>query len=182
MKRPRTTQVTPGKPFSWTPHSGFLPWTDLFDCGVAYRAAANAVFAMLLQEGNRGSLEAHPLVFLYRHSVEACVKAILYDFGVPLGITNKNVRDRGHDLSNQLPDLMRVSQTAGKRISERTKDAINQLNSTDPSGTNFRYAGIASRKGTFNLRHFHEEMELALEEIGALHSELVSEVIQDVAD
>jgi hypothetical protein len=171
----------PGKPFAWT-LEGFVPGTNLFACGTVYRRAAKAVAIALEQEGSDGSLAAYPLVFLYRHAVEACVKGVLVLFGQPIDISAKQVRDRGHDLSKQMADLDRVSKSASRPLSRRTLRAIHSFNAIDPKGTMFRYDDVMQYRGVFDLKHFCDEIESVLGELEELYCELRLTLLAEVED
>lgn len=170
----------PGKPFAWLPRGKrFIPAKSLAACAKVYRQAAQAVFDAI--KSKHGSVEAYPLVFLYRHSIEAYIKSILMEFGSEIGIKKEEVRLRGHDLCKQLPDLLRVSLEAETRISRLTESAINQLNSIDPGSDSVRYDENFPSK-EFDLEHFRSEMERILDEMECLHAELSNQHYQQLQD
>lgn len=175
-------QPEPGKPFAWTLGSGFVPAATLFACGTAYRCAAAAVLPIAVEaDKNENSLAAHPLVFLYRHALEAYIKGILYDFGGSLNIEYEDVLNRGHNLCEQMVDLDRLSTSIGKPLSRRSISTIHRINNEDPGSTRFRYDEEKQYRGTFNIKHFSDEMQFALDELEELYSILGSSTLRKIS-
>ena len=182
MKKPRNKLPQPGKPFAWTPRKGFSPASSLFDCGGVYRYAAKAVTSALEDGSNHDSFGAHPVVFLYRHAAECYLKGILHDFGSRVAIPQNEIRERGHDLCKQIPDVLSVATSAGGQISRRTVEAISQFNAEDPSSTAYRYDELPPNKTRidFDVSHFCQGLDSALDELQRLYEDLRSDLIAEI--
>jgi len=159
-----------GKPFKWSGTRGFATGgASLAGTGRVYRQAAQTLFDAI--GASADSFEAHPLVFLYRHSVEAYIKAILFEFGPRIGLKRKEVKDRRHDLCKQLPDLLRVSQLQGNGMSRATQEGIQDLNGDDPNSTTFRYDLQPAGK-TLDIVQFVLAVESIIDELANIYDEL----------
>jgi hypothetical protein len=145
---------------------------SLAECGRVYRKAAQAVYPEVLQHPS----EAHPLAFLYRHSIEVYLKAILYEGGSELAISRAEVRERGHDLCKQVPDVVRVSQRFNVEFTRRTQNAITQIQGVDPGGDRFRYDVRGNDLVEFDVKHLFQECERVLEELSKIYDQIYEQV------
>lgn len=166
--------------FVWNGVKGFIPVISLADYGHVYRDAAKSVYQSF--QTQQGGLGAHPIVFLYRHATEAYLKAILLDFGSPVGVTRKQVRAWGHRLSPLVAAATKVACEGGQSLSLDSITTICHFQDADPSGVRFRYAYEGSEKydKVFDLERFVAQLELALDELHNLHDTLSHELLKEI--
>lgn len=154
-------------------------------CARVYREAAQAITPNPL-DGLKGDFGPDPLVFLFRHSVEVRIKSILLDFGSMTKdkINPKEVRERGHDLCQQIGDLSRLAVLAGKPLSRATEKTICQLNGVDPKGTLFRFvgghAGVEDTSCQFDIGHLVMDVNQSLNEMERIYEALQVEFEEQI--
>lgn len=153
------------------------PSRDLKNFSDVYRFAAQK----LAGEGDSGSLEDLPVLFLYRHALELAIKAVLIDAGA----TEASVLMRNHNLAQQMPDLCRVAIRRHLPVSAHFKNWIGRWNDTDPDGIKTRYPTNKSGKPVlmandrrFHLRPFVSDAEQALDELYELLADMEREQYQ----
>jgi len=95
-------------------------------------------------------------------------------------MTCGKVRERGHDLGKQVPDVLRVARSFKMKLSRRTQNAINQIHGVDPGGDKFRYDNDGG--ATFNVEHFFEECEKVIAELREVYERVIEEMTQEATD
>lgn len=130
-----------------------FPKGELASYAHAYHEAANRLLERLQQENGYSDLDACPIVFLYRHSVELYLKAIiLWGCGLVALQSGEHIDTdalfRTHSLAVLLKPTKRVFKEAGwlnlpkgKPFAtfEGIEDAILILEQIDPQSFAFRY-------------------------------------------
>jgi hypothetical protein len=132
-----------------TLHAGFMSWRDYAYC---YRRAADTLserFPIPLDSPEAMFL---PIVFLYRHAVEAALKGILVELRVGADDatpfpTDHHIRELWREIR---PQISRSSGLLAEEWLERAETLVNELDAVDPGSMHFRYP--VSRKGGALLR------------------------------
>lgn len=88
------------RPFISTPGPGNVvfnftrdPIRDLTAFALGYREAANHLAAEFSRSDPRPDYEGYPILYLYRHSLELCLKAIVYRSAGLMGLMGKGKPD-----------------------------------------------------------------------------------------
>jgi hypothetical protein len=152
------------------------PSRSLQDFSHLYSSAATK----LAGKRRAGSIEDLPILFLFRHAIELTIKAVLVDAGIP----EKTVlRERGHNLAKQLPDLKRVADGLGLPLTPSLENMVRCWNDNDRGGMVARYPIDKEGKPMqltnemrFQLSPFVAAATAALEE---LHEILEDQQFQD---
>lgn len=168
---PRTTKrrrgfSTSGPDASWEDYA----W--------AYLRAARELNKMRAE----GSIDALPIVFLYRHAAELSIKSALIEFGKPAGIDTKKLPLRKHNLVDQLPDLARLCVYCHVELDAAIEKWIDRWQRAD-SGMSGRYpvtwegmrhglADMVRADNSFDLPYFVSIAESVLTEIWDLIGEI----------
>ncbi len=147
-----------------------LSTPDWYRFAHGYKVAADLLVTRLNERGAADEHACYPILFLYRHSVELSLKALLNDVGELIDWPRRDGPEHS---------LMRLWQTLRERLLtyDRTQDStwlaradalIRQLHEVDPGSLTFRYPvsndGIPmlTGGGTMSIEAFRDRMgELA---------------------
>jgi hypothetical protein len=141
-----------------------LPVWELhaWDYARAYKAAACALYGQLNSAGNDGDVVALPYVYLWRHHVELCLKALLQSF------EEFNSPDPKHPFGHHLMELWREWHRDPGSMDDEAREVeavIAELASVDVDSFTFRYPkskkwvnALAAVPKRFSLRTFQEQM------------------------
>ncbi|RAP36667.1 hypothetical protein B1207_07645 [Legionella quinlivanii] len=115
---------------------GSIPLDSQMSLASVYYDAAQALLESSLNEYSYYDIKGtiHPILYLYRHSIELCIKGI-----IPSA--------RGHnltDLFNKLREFLKTSYDLN--LSENVESLIKFINSIDDKSTLFRYADEIKKK------------------------------------
>ena len=158
-----------------------------------YRRAARCLVEHVSKTGRSQDFLVYPVIFLYRHNIELCLKEIIQ---AALQLLNRNADEKqkknlnGHRLDDLWRDakslLSEVATSAGwqnlpKSDVDGIESYIRQISIIDPQSFSFRYA--RSKKGEkyippqlhhINLRHFLDHIETLVEYLDGLSEGLNS--------
>jgi|SRR5580693_5040836 hypothetical protein len=156
--------------------TGFVaPKPGLGHYAQVYRDAA----AQLAGTRTDGGPWALPIIFLYRHAIEAIIKAILTEFGRDAGICPECVLRRSHSLKQQLPDLQTVAKRSQVTLGPLFIQLIEAWEQDDAKGMKARYPLTMGgqeqelpNSDAFDLRSLVDECESALDELSELKADL----------
>jgi hypothetical protein len=129
-----------------------------------YKQAADNLVKKLLEDRHSQDFLVYPVVFLYRHYIELCLKHIIL-LGNRL-LKNEFLLPNHHRIDHLWRDARRILEEANPDGSKADLDAVEaclkELAKRDPTSESFRYPINLAREPHFdqreqvNLRHFSD--------------------------
>ena len=133
---------------------GGMSTTTKQDLGQQYLEAANLLISAIKRDELEDYKLAHPVLFLYRHSIELTLKSLIEWMDTP------NVW--GHDLASLADMFAQAVRTKfGQDVPNWITTRIKEIAAMDPNSTTFRY-GVVPADGELHvsLAHLQEAMEV----------------------
>ena len=165
------------KPYRW-PKKGDMPFRKAVCTDAAGQLAAdglnrtvsimdgfmhagNALADLALKERLRRFDVVYPMLFCYRHAVEAGLKWLITQYGPPVGVKPENLNDT-HDLLCLWHNFNLINKDCGAKADDEaliaTGKIIRQFHDWDKGGMTFRYA--TSKKGVVaKFQHANIDIE-----------------------
>ena len=148
-----------------------FPSPDLYVFSRAYEQAADLLVDSL-DDKDSGGILSIPIIHLYRHPLETSIKNILTCFGEAQGIDPQAVRNRSHQLEDQLADLTTIAEHAGEPLTNESRGFIQKIHAEDPKGMKARYPTSKDGKedllkniDSFHLAPFTQDARATLNEL-----------------
>lgn len=143
------------------------PIDDLSIFALGYHMAANSLVKSLESAGKYADYEAYPIFFLYRHSLELYLKAIIYKGARLLGLLSDDKIDitkllTNHSLCRLLPAIKTIFKylewdknfgIPNIRNFAKFEELINAIEEVDPRSYSFRYP-VTTKGDSILPKHF----------------------------
>jgi hypothetical protein len=132
---------------------GGMCTTTKQDLGQQYFEAANLLICAIKRDELEDYKLAHPVLFLYRHSIELTLKSLIEWMDAP------NVW--GHDLASLAERFAKaVRRKFGQEVPNWIIDRIKEIAAMDPDSTTFRYDVVPAGGELYvSLAHLQEAMK-----------------------
>lgn len=146
----------------------FMPESScLYGYIAGYRIAADSLAAQVIEDRGYQDALVYPIMFLYRHYIELCLKYIIHT-GRKL-LTDERVSRTGHKIDEIWADakgiIREISSSEDTEEMEFTDRVIKEWGAADPSSTAFRYPkdkegnnSIPANITHINLRQLRQRM------------------------
>jgi hypothetical protein len=155
------------------------PIEDLQAFAFGYAKAAHTLATQLIAAPGYGDYEGYPILFLYRHSLELYLKAMVYRGAKLLRLVSQETVNTdklfgNHNLARLLPAVRAISKQmkwtfkgAGLDSYEEFGAIVQKLDSVDPGSYTFRYP--INKSGQANMpHHFVVNVPLFAEQMDSL--------------